>query len=220
MLALGTGLALRFAGAKTLPMELDLAAVVAAVEGIPEARRLLEIRLGKGTTELALNFAKAVSSALIQGAVTPSVDAARRLLRLREVEAREHAFVVREVALCGDPDKHPTTRPNVGPRPRPLPDGPIERYAEKATFASLGGASFGLASSQRLEGAAAGLFGATPRPRTSDAKRCGVARAPARTTRGRGALARRASPARSAWTRWWSKAGSSWTRPSRTSTLS
>ncbi|MCB9635453.1 MAG: HAD-IC family P-type ATPase [Sandaracinus sp.] len=164
VLALGTGLALRFAGAKTLPMELDLAAVVAAVEGIPEARRLLEIRLGKGTTELALNFAKAVSSALIQGAVTPSVDAARRLLRLREVEAREHAFVVREVALCGDPDKHPTTRPNVGPRPRPLPDGPIERYAEKATFASLGGASFGLASSQRLEGAAAGLFGATPRP--------------------------------------------------------
>lgn len=164
VLALGTGLAMRFANARTLPVELDLVAAVAAIEGIPEARSLLDLRLGKGTTELALNFAKAVSSALVKGAVTPSVDAARRLLRLRELEARAQAFTDREPVLCEDPEAHPRVRPDVGGRPVPLPLGPIERYAQKATFASLGGASFGLASSQSLEGAAAGLVGGVPRP--------------------------------------------------------
>lgn len=164
VIALGTGFAMRMAGARTAPIELNIAALVAAVEGIPEARKILEERLGRGTTELGISFAKAVSGALVQGALAPSVDAARRLIRLRELDARAAAFASREAALCGDPDRHPTTRPQIDERPVPLPPGPIERYAEKATFASLGGASFGLASSQSLEGAAAGLIAGIPRP--------------------------------------------------------
>ncbi|MBX3246868.1 MAG: HAD-IC family P-type ATPase [Myxococcales bacterium] len=166
VLGIATGLAFRLYGVRAdgRRLPLDLAALLSALEGIPDARLAIEGRLGKGTTELALNLGKAISSAMLQGAVGPSVDAARRVLRLREVEARAAAFATREEELCGDADGHPPMRPDVGSRPQPLPRGPIERYSEKAVLATLGGAGFGLASSQSLEGAAAGIFGGLPRP--------------------------------------------------------
>ncbi|MAC27870.1 MAG: hypothetical protein CMH59_15545, partial [Myxococcales bacterium] len=163
-LGVALGLGMRVARVRTVAAEIDLAALVSALENVPGARKALEDRLGRGTAELALQMASTLSSALLQGAVGPGVDAIRRALRLRELRARREAWDALEERLCGDPDAHPRTVPDVGERPAPLPPGPIERYADKAVVAMLGSFGFGLASSQSLAGASASIFGGVPKP--------------------------------------------------------
>lgn len=181
--ALAVGAASR--GAETHPAELDLAALLAALEGIPAARAWLDRRAGPADGDLWLNAGNALAAALLHG-VGPVVDGVRRWIRLSSLEALADRWPAREAALFADPGRlagaegaggpagatDPRAEDGAAPadgardaaRPVPLPDGAIERYASTAGVASLGALGLGVAATQRPELAGATLVGGTARP--------------------------------------------------------
>lgn len=159
-----SALALRFSAVKVFPFEFDLAAIVAALEGIPQARGFLDRKVGRETVDLLLNLSSSFSSALVQGPTGPAVDALSRGLRARELLARRRVFEEREEDLFGLPERaSASAKLEIAPRPA-LAGGPIEQYTDKAVFASLAGVGLGLAASRSFAGAAAPIFGGVPKP--------------------------------------------------------
>ncbi len=163
LVAVGLGLALRLSKTRLLPVEIDLAALLSILDGVPHLRLKVEKTLGRMTTELTLALATAVANGLAQRPVGPLVDACQRGLRLRELLARRATWLEREPELCQARAGY-HKRPDVPPRPCPLPPGAIERYADKAWFASLGAFGLGLTATGNLEGATTGLIAGLPKP--------------------------------------------------------
>ncbi len=158
------GLAMRIAGVRPLPFDIDIAAITSMFQNFPQARRLLDERLGRPTTDLGFNLLNATTQAFLQGSTGPAVDVLRRWLRLRELLARQELWAAREEALCGRPELHDVSGCGASERPVPLPPGPIERWADKATAATLGGFGLGMMSTGSIESATAPVFGGVPRP--------------------------------------------------------
>jgi cation-transporting P-type ATPase I len=94
----------------------------------------------------------------------PLVDMANRATRLEEMRARRNRWLEREAELWATPSGHPKAEPEVGPRPVPLADGPIERFSDRAFLASLGGSGITLAATRSLPRAAAVLQAGLPKP--------------------------------------------------------
>ncbi len=114
------------------------AAAVVLVDNQPRLRRLLEARLGTARTDLALAVSTAVVQGLTQGAPSLLVDTVQRAQALLAAAALRDAFSARERELAG-PDRPVRVGrcPEPGPRPVPLPPGPVERYADRAAAGSL-----------------------------------------------------------------------------------
>ena len=161
---MATGLGLRSLRVKPVAIEVDFAALLSLMEEVPGIRRALEARMGKAVTEMSFVFANAFNRALLQSIGGPVVDIAQRALRLREADAAQRVWLQHEPTLAAYPEAHEQPLPDIPPRPCPLPHGPIERYAEKALTATLGGFGLGLASTQSMELAAASIFGGVPKP--------------------------------------------------------
>ncbi len=160
---LAIGQALRASGVGRLPFHLDLAATTALFRETPRLRRLLEERLGGEMTDWLLGLLSPATQGLSHGWSGPLVDVAHRALRARELAARRAEWARWEPTLCGHPDAHgdcdaPT------PRPRPLPGGAVEDYAEQALLVALGAFGFGLAASGDTRAATAPVFGGVPKP--------------------------------------------------------
>ncbi|MGY1693117.1 HAD-IC family P-type ATPase [Geodermatophilus sp. SYSU D01105] len=103
----------------------------------------LEARIGVIGTDLLFNGTSALLHALTQSPVIPALNAAAALQQVVEMRARRQVWQRREGELCG-PEPEDETEPLVppGPRPVPLPPGPVETYRARlepvALAASLG----------------------------------------------------------------------------------
>jgi cation-transporting P-type ATPase I len=151
-------------GVPMLPIDLDLAAIISAVEGIPRLRKALERTLSIAGTELVLELAGAVSQGLLQGLIGPTVKIVHRSLRLRELTERRKIWAALESTLCADPSAHDAPPLETVPRPGHEPPGPIESYRGKAVLGSLSAFGLGLATTRRVDEAAAAVFAGLPRP--------------------------------------------------------
>ena len=140
----------------------DLAALLTVVDNTPRLRQLLVDRLGSAATEVGVGVTNAFVQAVGAGPLGPLVDMLVQAVKLRGERARRDAWARREPELCaGGPAR-------LGPlplheRPTPLPESIVERYANDALFASLGGFVVGIADTHNLEAALAPLFGGLPK---------------------------------------------------------
>src|SRR5262249_34845895 len=65
------------------------------------------------------------------------VDAAQRFNLLTEARSRAHAWDALEARLSNSPALASGVLPHIEPRPRPIPDGPIERYVQVGLVGGL-----------------------------------------------------------------------------------
>jgi cation-transporting ATPase I len=137
---------------------------LALARDIPRFRKKIDESLGRDRAQLALNLAVAASQALTQRPLNALVDSLHKTTRLREVTSQQQVWKERSDELFADPPETPwQPRPPVG-RPRPLPKGPIEDYADRAWFISLGGFAVSFLATGSMQRAAAALFGTLPKP--------------------------------------------------------
>ncbi|MEY9964215.1 cation-transporting ATPase I [Streptacidiphilus sp. MAP12-16] len=113
-------------------------AAVTLADTAPRAREALEQRLGPLRADALLALLGATAQGLAQGAVPLAADAAHRTFQLFEVRARREAWNRREQHLVvpggvGQPQEH-AERPE---RPCPLPDGPVEKAADRTAMGHL-----------------------------------------------------------------------------------
>jgi len=161
----GTGLGLALQNRPgSRQLGIDLAAALRVLETLPPLRASLDRRLGRGTAELLLRLADSLDYALLRGLAGPLVGLLEEGLRLRARLQHRRRWQQVEAAWNARPQDHPERVSNPGPRPRPLPDGPIERYGQKATLISLAAFGWGLATLRRVEGPAAAILAGLPRP--------------------------------------------------------
>lgn len=134
-----------FAAARGMKPLTMLPLPVVVTESQPRLRRLLENRLGKHQAETAISLAGAAAHALAHGVAPLALDACQRLGQLTEFRGRQEVWARRERELVGDGERipaHLTPRPV---RPVPLPDGEVEKYAERTSAAAVLGAGAVLA---------------------------------------------------------------------------
>jgi len=143
---------------------IDLAAALRLLETLPPLRESLDRRIGAGSAELLLRLAGSLDAALLRGVAGPLVDLLEGGLRLRSRLQHRQRWSQCEAAWNSRPHDHPASLADPGPRPAPLPGGPIERYSEKASLLALAAFGWGVASLRRLEGPAAALLAGLPRP--------------------------------------------------------
>lgn len=142
------GIALRFS-----PVPVELASVFSLVDGLPRARHLIEERLGPTVTDVGLSVANAVAQGLGAGPFGLAVDLLHRAQLFTESRAEEQSYAAKRDQLHRPGAIHGVVVRE--PRPVALPAGPIERYADGSTLASLLGAG--------------GVFAATLDPRRAAA---------------------------------------------------
>ncbi|MEX1323784.1 MAG: cation-transporting P-type ATPase [Synechococcaceae cyanobacterium] len=161
----GTGLGLALQNRPgSRQLGIDLAAALRVLETLPPLRASLDRRLGSGTTELLLRLADSLDYALLRGLAGPLVGLLEEGLRLRTRLQHRRRWQQVEAGWNARPQDHPERVSDPGPRPRPLPDGPIERYGQKATLLSLAAFGWGVATLRRVEGPAAAILAGLPRP--------------------------------------------------------
>ncbi|MDQ3931397.1 MAG: hypothetical protein M3252_00955, partial [Actinomycetota bacterium] len=140
-----------------------LTATVGLLENAPRLRRVFETRLGSGTADLALSVLTAVVAGLGQGPLGPAIDLLHRAGTIAEIAARRASWERREPELCGDASEARGEPVVLEPRVAPLPEGPIETYAERAWFTSLAAAGITLPATRNLERASAALAAGMPK---------------------------------------------------------
>jgi cation-transporting ATPase I len=143
-------------------VETVVAAAVSVTEGQNPVRRVVEDRIGRPVADLGLGFANALLSGLTQGPVAPMVDLARRVMLFGELTARLGVWDQREADLFARPDG-PVVGTPVPSRPVPLPDGPVERYADLAFRGSVVGAGAALVLTRRPDRASSVLQAGLPK---------------------------------------------------------
>ena len=131
LLAIGGGLAGRVMRLPRLPAE--LAALTAAVEVLPRMGQRLHASLGRVQTDLGMALMSSAISTASQAVVSSAADAALRILLLAETAAHRDAKSRRAEELCRNAETSRAHPLESEPRPAPLPDGPIERYAQRAS---------------------------------------------------------------------------------------
>ncbi|MFV2176957.1 HAD-IC family P-type ATPase [Actinomadura sp. LOL_011] len=140
------------------PLPSPLRAAVSVADSVPQVRGVLERRLGALRADALLGVANAVAQGAGQGLAPVAVDAAHRVFQLYEIAARREAWRAREPRL-GAPGQ-PVDRAVRAERPCPLPDGPVERAADRTVLGDLLGGA-GVLAGTRDAAAAADLLMAT-----------------------------------------------------------
>ncbi|MGZ4619769.1 MAG: heavy-metal-associated domain-containing protein [Frankiaceae bacterium] len=123
------------------PLPVEAAAVFPLVDALPRLRSELSSRFGEAATDLGLAVGGAIGQGLTQGPLGLLVDVTQRVLLIREAMAREQAWHLREPQLVVTDDGSPLLPLVQPPRPAPLPDGPIERHADRAAALGLAAAA-------------------------------------------------------------------------------
>ncbi len=157
---LGTGL--RIVGFSAGRAGFDVAAVMTVMDNTPRLRQMLVDRLGSAGTEVGVGVANALVQAVGAGPIGPLVDMLVQAVKLRGEQARRAAWLRREAELCAASASRIEPMAE-HPRPTPLPESIVERYANDALFASLGGFVVGIADTHNIESALAPLFSGLPK---------------------------------------------------------
>jgi cation-transporting ATPase I len=123
-------------GRRNMPS--DVLAVLTLVEAAPRLRHELSERLGRAATDLALAVTHAVAQGLAPGLpIGLLIDAAYHAVLISEITARRTAWRRWEPELQARPNGTRMEPVHGPPRPVPLPHGPVERYADRASFVAL-----------------------------------------------------------------------------------
>jgi cation-transporting ATPase I len=119
------------------PLPAELAAAPAAVDVVPGLAERLQSLLGKDTAELGTTLFSSLVNAGTQMSLATVSDAALRTILLAESWAHRAAWAARAGEL--HPDQHASRADPIAdvPRPVPLTDGPIERYAQRLGTVAL-----------------------------------------------------------------------------------
>lgn len=104
-------------------------ALVNAIDYQPKVRAVLESRLGPHGADAVLSVGAATVYALTQAPAAVTVEFVRHLSQLAEAAAAADAWQELEPRLAAEAECDTVTP--VSPRPRALPDGVVERYAER-----------------------------------------------------------------------------------------
>ncbi|GAA2340099.1 hypothetical protein GCM10010170_022760 [Dactylosporangium salmoneum] len=154
------------------PLPAELAGLVSVVELHPSLREFAARRLhGQERAESLVSMAAGLAQALAAGGSSVVVDIAERVGLWREARADQRSWRAAEPRLIRGPEDAGAD-PVAVERPRPLPDGPVERYQRRVL---IGGAA--------LAAAAAPLVG------LRRAAAAGIATLPKAAEAGRGAFA-------------------------------
>lgn len=159
----GLGVSLWSRALRLVPLPAEFAGLVSVAEHVPRVHRLIERRLGAPASDLVLGLSSAVTNALSQGPVGLLASIAHRAELAAEVRSRHQVWARREPELAGR--RHPTSLDAVAPsrRPRALPPGPLETYADRASLASLGAFAVTLAATRSPRRAASALVAGVPK---------------------------------------------------------
>jgi cation-transporting P-type ATPase I len=141
----GVGLGWSLSGRllQSTPLPVELASLFSLVENEPRLRQLIESYFGSAPTDIGLALGNALAQGLAQGPLGLLTDSVHRLNLLLEAGARRQAFERAEADRWGDgsPPLPRQARAQLlkppAPRPRSLPAGPVERYADGAVVASV-----------------------------------------------------------------------------------
>src|SRR6478736_3072597 len=158
------GLGLRFSPIPASRIAGTVAALTAVVQSTDRLRRVAEDRLGPLRADLSLDVTAALAHGFAQRPGSAFVEAAHKLSRLGEAEARRRVWQQREAELCQAQAEHRLEDVNREARPRTLPRGPIEEYADRAWVVSLGGFAVSFLTTRSVQRAVAALFGGLPTP--------------------------------------------------------
>ncbi len=146
------------------PVPTEVASIVSFVEHQPRVRKVLEDRIGYAATDLGLGLSSAFVQALTQGPVGLLVSLGHRASAAWEVAGRRQLWEQREPELAGQCQVVPLAALEDEPRPVPLPQGPVEVYADRAALGSVVGFGAGLAATRSPRRAANVLLAGIPRP--------------------------------------------------------
>lgn len=143
-----------------------LMAVVSAVDYQPKIRALVQARLGPQAADAALGVGAATVYALTQAPAAVAVEFLRHLSQFAETAAAANAWLAHEPRLAAQADCSdigPAT-----PRPRAVPDGVVERHADRCARAqAAAAASVGLLAGNADAAAAAAVVTAPKAARNS-----------------------------------------------------
>jgi cation-transporting P-type ATPase I len=158
------GLVASSAGAavRLTPMPAELAALITAVDAQPRVRQLLEAVVGRPATDVGLAILSAAGQGLAGGWFGLAMDAAQRVSALAEAGAAHDAWRAHEGELLAGA-QHVVAEPVVVERPRLVPPGPVEAYAEPAALVGLAAAAVALPATGSPRRAAALALAAVPK---------------------------------------------------------
>ena len=141
-------------------LPIEIAAAIPALDNLPPVRRFLETRRA---LEAGVVSVGALLHGLGQGPIGVGVDAAHRVILLREASARRASWARNEARLHPAPRGTRVEAFDLEPRREPLPDGIIETYAQRVSLASLGVGAAAIAFTRRPTTLADVVLGAVPR---------------------------------------------------------
>lgn len=138
-------------------------AALSLVNSVPWLHESLENRLGKPTTDSALAAATTVAQTLARSPTSLIVDGCQRFYTTNEAVPRYQAWQRWEGAVSERSGMHRAEALEDSPRPRPLPDGPVERVANTSGTLALAGYGTVLALTRSPQRALATLLAGIPR---------------------------------------------------------
>ncbi|MBB4772104.1 cation-translocating P-type ATPase [Actinomadura livida] len=143
------------------PIPSPVRAAVSVADAAPHVRRMLDRSLGGMRTDALLGTANAVLQGAGQGIAPLATDAVHRVFQLYEVAARRDAWRRREPDLAAGPQPQECGAPRR--RPCPLPDGPVERAANRTELGHLLGGAGVFAATRDMSAAAELLLATMPK---------------------------------------------------------
>ena len=158
------GLGLRLSPIPASRIGGTVAALVAVVQSTDRLRRIADERLGPQRADLTMRVTAALAHGAAQRPGSAFVEGLHKLARLSEAEARRRVWQQREPELCQNQAEHRFEEVLREERPRALPRGPIEEYADRAWIVSLGGFAVSFLTTRSVQRAVAALFGGLPTP--------------------------------------------------------
>jgi cation-transporting ATPase I len=162
----GIGVATGVRALRIVRIPAEIPGLVAIADGQPRVKRFVENRLGRPATDVILVSANALSQALGQGPLGLVVDVAHRSGVVGELQARRAVWYRREPEMVQGRHSIHRRAINAPARPVPLPRGPVERYADRAAVASLGGFAVALGVTRNPRRASDLLLAGIPKAAT------------------------------------------------------
>jgi cation-transporting ATPase I len=163
--ALGVMLSLvgRFTPVRALPVPFNPGMITSLLTYTPRLRQPIEQHLGTTATDVVLALANGVSQGLSGSLLGPVLDMAQQSVLLNEAIARRSLWHELEPRLWAEPSGHEPLPAMTGERPRPIPPGPLERYAETMWRTSLIAFATTLPATRSLQRATAALYAGVPK---------------------------------------------------------
>ncbi len=131
-IALGLSIVGQLTG-KVLLMD-RMASLLTLIDITPKTRSFVEEQIGKPAKQLLFPLLSAVGNGLGQGTAGIIADSAYHTSLLTEGQARNDVWKRREPELYSKDGKEVIEPPVVGPRPCPIPDGPVETWIQNSSY--------------------------------------------------------------------------------------